>query len=338
MIFAEKALSLKFQIPFLLMITLTLILGCSNGQEDESKKKTKIVYGSVPVIIEAPVHIAYQKKFFDEQDLDVDLRINPDGATSLTQLFDGTADIIGVTGTPIVYNSFIRDDFYIIGDVKHYNIHFCLGRKDKGVENISDLKGKRIAVMLGTSGEFFMDLFFAYHGIDRSEVDLVNLNAPDMLKALVSGDVDAMFCWEPWIMKAHNALGENSVLLPNENIHVGSWVIVVLKKYADKHPDILKRFIQAIVKAEEYIQKNPDDAIKIHSEVSSVDPEIAKSMMDKLTHGMVLDESLLATLEDQARWAVKSKYVDSSKIPNYLNLIYFDALYAVRPDSVTIIR
>ena len=56
------------------------------------------------------------------------------------------------------------------------------------------------------------------------------------------------------------------------------------------------------------------------------------------TFDLFLDQSLIATLEDQARWAIKNNLTNATKIPNYLDYIYIDALEAVKPEAVTIIR
>jgi NitT/TauT family transport system substrate-binding protein len=41
---------------------------------------------------------------------------------------------------------------------------------------------------------------------------------------------------------------------------------------------------------------------------------------------ITLGQSLLVTLEDQARWAIENELTDKTEVPNYLNYIYYDAL------------
>ncbi|MEE8433112.1 MAG: hypothetical protein V3S16_17830, partial [Candidatus Desulfatibia sp.] len=53
---------------------------------------------------------------------------------------------------------------------------------------------------------------------------------------------------------------------------------------------------------------------------------------------LFLDQALIVGIEDQARWAIKNELTDATKAPNYLNYIYLDALEAVKPNSMTIIR
>jgi hypothetical protein len=52
----------------------------------------------------------------------------------------------------------------------------------------------------------------------------------------------------------------------------------------------------------------------------------------------MLDQTILVSLEDEARWAMKERLTDKKEVPNYLDFIYVDALEQVKPETVTIIR
>ena len=53
---------------------------------------------------------------------------------------------------------------------------------------------------------------------------------------------------------------------------------------------------------------------------------------------VTLDQSLVLALEDESRWAMKNGLVGGTKVPNYLNFIYFDGLESVKPKAVRILR
>jgi uncharacterized membrane protein YqgA involved in biofilm formation len=53
---------------------------------------------------------------------------------------------------------------------------------------------------------------------------------------------------------------------------------------------------------------------------------------------ILLDQSFLITLENQSKWAMKKKLTDQTKLPNYYNFLYLEALAAVKPENMTIIR
>jgi len=44
------------------------------------------------------------------------------------------------------------------------------------------------------------------------------------------------------------------------------------------------------------------------------------------------------SVEREANWAIKDDLVNATKVPNYLNFIYFDALEKVKPEAVTVVR
>ena len=329
---------LKFPIPLFIMIAAYLLMGCDTKEPAVPETLQKVKVGSVPAIVEVPTHVARDKGYFKEQGLDVDLLINPDGKTSLKQLFDGKADIIHVMATPIVYASFDRDDFVVIGKINHSKIHFAVARKDRGIEKPSDLMGKKVAVTKGTSGEFFMDSYFLHNGIDPSRVDIVYMDGPTMVDAISKGDVDVMFCWAPFPLLAQKRLGENAVKMAGENMVPGSWLIVVKKGFARENPDILKRYLKGLVQGEQYIVDNRENAAQIHSRVGNVNPEIVSELFQKMEWGLNLDQALLSDLEDQARWMIRYGYTKKTQVPNYLEVIDPAPLKEVKPAAVSVIK
>lgn len=321
--------------------------GCGQKQVEKPAELQKVRFATVPWLGEATSYVAYHNGYFEEEGLDVTLTYNNAGKQSLKNLFEGDADIITVAETPIVYSSFDkkkytdfeRGDFYIIGNMNHSDkIQFVLARRDKGINSPSDLKGKKVAVFRGTSSYFFRDSFFILKGIKSSDVEIVNMDPSTMVSAIEKGEVDAIFCWQPHILNAQLKLGDNGIILPSENIYTVSWLIITMKDYAEKNPEVLEKFLSAIVKAENFIVENRGESISIHSEESELDREIIAAIWDDIIFNLSLDQALLTNIEDQARWTIKYKLTDKTEIPNYLDYIYFDALEKVKPGAITIIR
>jgi len=51
-----------------------------------------------------------------------------------------------------------------------------------------------------------------------------------------------------------------------------------------------------------------------------------------------LDQALIVTMEDEARWMIANKLTSEKQVPDFLNYIYVDALKAVKPEAVNIIQ
>lgn len=311
--------------------------GCTANETESKDTLFKLSYASVPAIVEAPAHVAYQKDIFAEKGLDVTLEINPDGKTSLEHLFDGSVDIAAVMGTPVVYSSFERDDFTIIATMEHDKIHYALARKDHGIEKASDLVGKRAAVMQGTSGHFFMDSYLAMNKLSRSDLDIVEMNAPEAVEAIVNNEIDAMFYWSPFPLIAKTALGDKGIILECDNIVPASWVIVTKRSFAAQHSDVLKSFLRAVDSGTNYIENHPEESVRIYSDISGVELDIAETLFQNMSFNLSLKQALLLDLENQARWAMMYGYTEADNVPNYLDMIYPDALLSVKPENVTLI-
>jgi NitT/TauT family transport system substrate-binding protein len=69
-------------------------------------------------------------------------------------------------------------------------------------------------------------------------------------------------------------------------------------------------------------------------------PEIAKltELWPSYRFNVALDQSLILALEDETRWAIKSKLTGRTDTPNYLDYIYLGGLQSVAPSAVTIIH
>jgi len=321
-----------------IMFFIVFFVQKQNISNTEPEPLTKIRYGSVPAIMEAPAHVAFGKHLFREQGLDVSLTLNPDGKTSFEQLLNGKLDIAAVMVTPVVYKSFERNDFYILGKVDHFQKNDQLvARRDSGIYSVEDLKGKRVAVLLGSSAQFYMDSWLLYNGLNSEDMDIVDMNAPDSLKAIKESSIDAMFSWFPFTAEAELALGENAVTFPANDIVPTSWVIVAGRKYANENREIIEAFLEAIIAAEEFIKKEPEKAIHFHSEINGVNESIIRTIFYNMNFGLTLDQNLLLDMEEQARWVIRNGYVEEAPIPNYLDFIFPDPLRVVDPGAVTII-
>jgi NitT/TauT family transport system substrate-binding protein len=324
-------------LQFLTLLLLLSLGSCTDQDNHTVTPVSKVRVASVPAVVEAPTHIAYHNGYFEREGLDVSLTINPDGKTSLEQMLRGEIDIAAVTGTPVVYSSLKGNSFSILANIDHSKIHFIVARKDRGITSINDLKGRKVAVMFGTSGQFFMDSLLTLNHLKPEDMEIVNLNAPEQVKAFVAGEIDAMFCWVPFPLQALQQLGDKAILLPSKDVRPCSWVVVATKDYVKKNPMVPQKILKGLISAEEFIRLNREQAATIYSKVSGVNNRINIDLFKDMEFGLSLSHSLLLDLEDQARWIIENGYTDATSVPNYLNLIDPAPMRAVNPDAVTLI-
>ncbi len=302
----------------------------------------------MPFIGSAPTSVAIDQGYFKDEGLDIQLKLNTGGWLSLKDLFEGKADFATVAELPVVYSAYDkrkytktdRPDFYVIGDMIYSQniIQRVVYRKDRGISSPADLKGKRIGVFLGTTLDFFMDAFFVENNIAETDVEIVNLDVFKMTDAIAAGDLDAIFSWEPHVQIALDRLDGNGATLNSDLQYSTAWLIVVTKEYAKSHPMIMRKFLRAIVKAQNFIKKHPQESIEIHARMTNVDKGIIRRLWDLVDFDLSLSESLLTVMEDEAEWIFRKQLYNASEIPDMKVLIHDAPLRDVHPGGVRLIR
>jgi NitT/TauT family transport system substrate-binding protein len=177
-----------------------------------------------------------------------------------------------------------------------------------------------------------------YSGLKISDVTIIDIDGPDLPRALSDGRVDAIAIWQPHINNAQKLLNRKTLLLPSKNIYREDFYFVPNKNFIKTHREMLKKFLKAIDRAENFIQGNREEAINIVSGRLKLDRETVDSIWNGYEFKLFLDQTVLTGLEAEARWAIKNKYATAVKIPDYVDYMYTDALGAIKPEAVNIIR
>jgi NitT/TauT family transport system substrate-binding protein len=302
-----------------------------------------IILGVETSMLTSAVWVAENKGYFEEERLEVRIEDFDSGKSALaTMLKEGNLDMVTVAQTPVMFNSFERNDYAIIaGMVSSHNDVKILARQDKGIENPSDLRGKKVGTIKGSTGHFFLGLFLTHSGLSLSDVEIIDLGPFKLPEALADGRVDAISTWEPHILNAKKLLGEKATVLEprgGAKLFREDFYFVADRSFIEDNPEALKKFLRAIKKGEEFIRENKEEATNIVSQRLEIDKEAIVSIWDSFEFRLFLDQSVLITLEDEARWAIKNNLTTATRVPNYLYYIYMDSLEEVKPEAVTIIK
>jgi len=327
----------------IILVVIGISVGGCQEQPVKPEEIEKITLGVETSLLPAAVWVAENKGYFEREGLDLTIKEFDSGRTALaTMLNEGNLDMVTVAQTPVMFNSFDRDDYVIIATMVYSdNDVKILARQDRGIKNPSDLRGKTVGITKGSTGHFFLGLFLIHSGLQLSEIETIDIEASELPQALVDGRVDAISTWEPHIWNAKKLLGENAVRLQprgGAKIFREDFYFVPNRNFMENNPETLKRFLKAIEKGQKFIKENEEGAINIVSQRLKLDKEFVVSIWDDFEFQLILDQAIIITLEDEARWAIDNNLTDATKVPNYLDYIYFDALEEIKPEAVTIIR
>jgi len=325
-----------------LAISITSYFLQSQLQPDKgSDPVEKVTLGVETSILPSAVWVAENRGYFQEQGLDVTIREYDSGRLSLLAMLSGDegVDISTVAPTPIMFNSFNRQDFSILATfVYSYDDVKVIARKDAGIAMAADLRGKKIGTPSGTTGQYFLETFLTLNEISVSEVEVLDIDPSGLPGALESNRVDAIVIWEPHGYHAQNLLGDNAVRLPDSEIYKETFNFIVMNEYARDNPEVLVKFLRAVDEATSFIQDNEEESQEIVARRLQIELEVVNILWSEFEFEISLDQSLITTLEDEARWAIRNGLTDMNEVPNYMEYIFFEALETVRPEAVRIIH
>jgi NitT/TauT family transport system substrate-binding protein len=283
--------------------------------------------------------IADAKGFFREEGLDVTIQLHSYGKAALQSVLDGKADLATAADTPIMFAITKGAKISVLATIVTSNRdNAIVARKDRGVASSADLMGRRIGVTLGTSGDYFLDSYVVLNALSRKDMVFVDMKPEEMTDALLQGRVDAVSIWNPLVSNLHKALGERGIRLQSENAYTETYNIVSMQAFPRQRSEAIRRLLRALVKAESFVASNPQESQRIISEFCGIDIASLASIWNDFQFNVSLNQSLLFTLENQARWAIKNGLTDRRTMPNFFESLYVDGLNAVKPDAVRLIR
>jgi NitT/TauT family transport system substrate-binding protein len=335
-----KRRNIQIAMVVITMAAVTLLWSCQQSPESQSGPVAKLTIGAlIPSFSSYTIYVAFEKDCFKEQGLDVTLESFPHGKASLEALMEGKVDFATSSETPFMHAVSKGGKICLVASMITGEKHLAVvGRKDRGISAPKDLKGKRIGVTTGSNGEYFLDTVLLLNGVSRDQVETVNVKPKKMFEVLKKGDVDAIATWNPQMSQALKALGEKGVAFYAEGLYSPAFVISAKKEYVRKNPETVQRVVRALVNASQIIAEDPEGSRAIVARHLGTDKDLLGAMSATYHFRITLDQSLLATLENQCKWAIGQGIAGHKKIPNYLDFICTGALETVDSNAVTIIR
>ena len=63
-----------------------------------------------------------------------------------------------------------------------------------------------------------------------------------------------------------------------------------------------------------------------------------QSRIYRYQYSLLLDQSLILAMEDEARWMITNNLTSETQTPDFLDYIYEDGLKTIKPNALNIIR
>ena len=156
-------------------------------------------------------------------------------------------------------------------------------------------------------------------GMTESDCQLLDLQPDDIFAAWQRGDIDAAYVWYPVLgrlMETGKSI-TNSEELAGKGI-VTADLVVARTPFAEEHPDIVKKFVELQLRANDMILDNPQNAAKEIASVLEISESDAAEQITQFKYLRaaeqidMLENSMAKTLKDTADFLVEQKSIKTA--------------------------
>lgn len=237
----------------------------------------------------APFVVAIDKGYFKAEGLDVTIDTAGGSLEPINRVASGTypmgfGDINSLIkfrdanpGTPIkaVFMFYNKPPFSIVG------------RKSRGVVKPKDLEGKKLGAPAPDGAYAQWPIFVQANGIDASKVTIENVGFPVREPMLAAGQVDAItgFSFSSFINLKDKGVPVDDItvlLMADYGVNLYGNVVMVNPKFAADNPEVVKKFLRALVKGIKDTVKSPATAVESvlkRNDVAKKDVELERLNM-----------------------------------------------------------
>lgn len=272
---------------------------------------------------------AIDNGYFVEEGLEIELVQFTSGATELAAMASGQINIgyLGVGAHVFAPQGqcaiLALDSTDMSGEI--------LVRADSGIATMADLKGKNVAISAGTTSELVLSMALKLNGMEKSDVQMINMDASGKVTAFMSGQIDAISIEAPYTDQIRADLGADKVItlsgskdfLP-EAVFTNSWVTT--NDYLAKNEETVKKFMKAWLRGTEDRYNAMEETVQKVANFIGTDYDTAYLVVEKTNW---INNATLKTLVEDG---TALKWYDTIK-GMFLDAGLLDAEYDVAPEN-----
>ncbi len=338
MIFKKEMVVVKkiFSIVAILLISIFAFSGCGQTNNTSSSKKQsdskpkEINIGFQPGINHSLLIIAKNKGWFDEEFKKDNIKIKfqsfVSGPPMIEAFAGGKLDVGEVGDQPSIQARANNIDIKAVGVyAAGYKLNSILAATGSNIKSAKDLKGKKVAVTVGSSAHILLVRYLASAGLKESDIKLVNLQPPDIKTAFTSKDIDAAVVWDPYASsieyeKTAKLIGDGTNLKYDINF------IIVDNDFAKKNPDIVKRLLKVYKKTEDWVKANPDEATNIMAKELKLNKVVVQKGLSREDFDIRLTDEVTNSLSSTIKTLRQNKTIRKDvKVDELVDKTYLNA-------------
>jgi len=225
----------------------------------------------------AGIVMAEDRGYFDDAGLPIWIGSPGDPKSPVEYVVTGRLEM-GVTQEPEVVLAQERGEPLVaVGSLVSGATAAMIWLKGSGIEDLSDLEGKTIAIPGVPFQREFLEAALANADIDAEDVQIVSAGYETVQK-LLDGEVDAIFGNAGNIEgQTLEARGAEPVITPVQDLGIPPYdeaVVIARPECIKQHPRMIRRFMSGVARGTAMVLKSPKGTSRLLEESPESDPEV----------------------------------------------------------------
>jgi NitT/TauT family transport system substrate-binding protein len=284
-------------------LSLVRILGvacCLAASVALAQDKKPIVVGWGAYADVPQISVAVDKNLWKDEGLEVKVVPFNSGRESFEALIGGQLDFAIVAEFPAVIGAMRAQKFGVLASLSRYQANRIIGTDKVGLKSVKDLAGRKIGTTVGTNIHFMLDQALKGAGVTA---EIVNIAPPDIVPALVRGDVEAATMFPNFYAAAKRALGDRYRDIAVKEYST-TFVLLASPEVMEKRPEVVTKFLSAMLKGEAMVTSNPAESQEAVGRVvgKALPLDVIKAGWPEYEFRIRLDKGLLDLLVKEGEW------------------------------------
>jgi len=310
----------------IVLLVLTLFVGCEKKQETEEKiepVKVTIMLDWFPNTNHTGLYIAKNKGYYEEEGIDAKI-IQPSESGAAQLIAAGKAEF-GISYQEEVTNARAEDiPIKAVAAVIQHNTSGFAAPVKKNIKSPKDFEGKRYGGWGSPVETAMIKALMDKYDTDFEKVKMVNMGTADYFTS-VEKDIDFAWIFYGWTGIEAEIRGEdlNFISLKDEVSALDFYtpVIIINENMEKENPELLQKFLKATTKGYEFAIQNPEEAAEILlNEVPELNKELVVASQKYLSKEYKADAPQWGIMEESrwknyADWMFEQKLISKNIIP-----------------------
>ncbi len=257
--------------------------GVTAGAKEDAKNALPSVV-NIGVIAGGPESaILVQEKYLEQLGVKANIIQYNAGTDINNAIVSGDVDVACFGSSPIALGiaNGIGYKAVFVSYLEGGNIEALVAKNSLNAKKVADLKGKKIAAPFGTTSHYALLNTLKLGGLSASDVKILDMGGQDIAAAWSRGDIDAAYIWSPaldeckkndgTILTNVGELAKQGVIIPE--------IAVARTEFAKQYPSVVTAYVKALIKVNELVKSNPDQATKDVAAWEGISEENAKGQV-----------------------------------------------------------